>query len=186
MKVEIHPLSLAGILLIRTARMTDRRGYFSETYARRDFAAAGVTSDFVQDNQSGSVAAGTVRGLHFQAPPAAQAKLVRVLKGKILDVVVDLRRSSAGYGRHVAIELSGDSGDQLFVPAGFAHGFCSLEPNTEIFYKVDAPYSPEHDRGLYWADPALGIRWPVETSAAIVSERDQTLPALSDLPAYFA
>jgi dTDP-4-dehydrorhamnose 3,5-epimerase len=127
-----------------------------------------------------------VRGLHFQAPPAAQAKLVRVLKGKILDVVVDLRRSSGAYGRHVAVELSEGSGDQLFIPAGFAHGFCSLAPNTEIFYKVDAAYSPEHDRGLYWADPALGIRWPVEPGAAIVSERDEMLPMLSDLPAYFA
>jgi dTDP-4-dehydrorhamnose 3,5-epimerase len=186
MKIDIRPLSLPGLLLIRTTRMTDRRGYFSETYVRRDFAAAGVSSDFVQDNQSGSIATGTVRGLHFQAPPAAQAKLVRVLKGKILDVVVDLRRSSGAYGRHVAVELSEESGDQLFIPAGFAHGFCSLAPNTEIFYKVDAAYSPDHDRGLYWADPALGIRWPVEQGAAIVSERDEMLPVLSDLPAYFA
>ena len=185
MKIEVRSLSLPGPLLIRTTRMTDRRGYFWETYARRDFAAAGLTNEFVQDNQSGSIAVGTVRGLHFQVPPAAQAKLVRVLTGKILDVVVDLRRSSAGYGRHVAIELSEEHTDQLFVPSGFAHGFCSLAPDTEVFYKVDAAYSPEHERGLNWADPALGIQWPVTQSAAIVSEKDQMLPVLSDLPAYF-
>jgi dTDP-4-dehydrorhamnose 3,5-epimerase len=185
MQIEIRPLPLPGLLLIRTARMTDGRGYFSETYARRDFAAAGVTNEFVQDNQSASVAVGTVRGLHFQAPPAAQAKLVRVLKGKIFDVAVDLRRSSASFGRHVAVELSDQSGEQFLIPAGFAHGFCSLAPDTEIFYKVDAAYSPEHDRGLYWADPALGIPWPVAESAAVVSEKDRKLPLLTDLPAYF-
>lgn len=185
MKIDVHPLSLAGIKLIRTTRMTDHRGYFSETYSRGDFASAGLTNDFVQDNQSGSVAAGTVRGLHFQARPVAQAKLVRVVKGRIFDVVVDLRRSSPTYGQHLAIELTEDGGEQLFVPAGFAHGFCSLADNTEVFYKVDAPYSSVHDRGLYWADPALGIRWPVAQSAAILSEKDKALPELSKLPAYF-
>jgi dTDP-4-dehydrorhamnose 3,5-epimerase len=185
MKVEVRPLALPGPLLVRAARITDRRGYFCETYSRAAFAAAGIACEFVQDNQSGSVAAGTVRGLHFQTPPAAQAKLVRVLKGRIFDVAVDLRRSSPGYGRHVGLELAEDSGEQIFIPAGFAHGFCSLVPNTEVSYKVDAAYSPEHDRGLYWADPALGIRWPIEHSAAVLSEKDQTLPMLSALPTFF-
>ena len=121
-------------------------------------------SDFVQDNQSFSVSAGTVRGLHFQIPPFQQAKLVRVLRGKIFDVVVDLRRSSATYGKHIGVELSADGGEQLFVPRGFAHGFCTLVENTEIFYKVDAVYSAAHDRGVHWLDPKLGIHWPIETS----------------------
>jgi dTDP-4-dehydrorhamnose 3,5-epimerase len=185
MKIEIRPLALPGPLLIRTPRMTDSRGYFLETYTRRDFAAAGISNAFIQDNQSGSTAAGTVRGLHFQAPPAAQAKLVRVLKGRILDVVVDLRRRSASYGRHLAIELGDDTGEQLFVPVGFAHGFCSLAPDTDVFYKVDADYSPGHERGIHWADPGLGIQWPVVEAAAILSEKDKTLPVLSELPAYF-
>lgn len=185
MKIDIRPLALPGVLLIRATRMTDVRGYFLETYTRRDFAAAGISNEFIQDNQSGSVAVGTVRGLHFQAPPAAQAKLVRVLKGRIMDVVVDLRRASASYGRHIAIELNDEAAEQLFIPAGFAHGFCSLAPDTDVFYKVDADYSPEHERGLYWADPGLGIRWPVAETAAILSDKDKRLPVLSDLPAYF-
>jgi dTDP-4-dehydrorhamnose 3,5-epimerase len=185
MKLEICPLSLSGVKLIRAARFADRRGYFAETYARRDFAAAGITHEFVQDNQSGSRAKGTVRGLHFQIPPFAQTKLVRALRGRILDVVVDLRRSSPSYGKHLVVELDAESGDQLLVPAGFAHGFCSLQPDTEVFYKVDNVYSADHDRGLYWADPALAIGWPVAERDATLSERDRAWPHLRDLPAYF-
>jgi dTDP-4-dehydrorhamnose 3,5-epimerase len=185
MKLDIRALSLSGVKLIRAARIADRRGYFAETYARRDFAAAGIAHDFVQDNQSGSRAKGTVRGLHFQVPPFAQTKLIRALRGTILDVVVDLRRSSASYGEHLAIELDAASGDQLLVPAGFAHGFCSLQPDTEIFYKVDNVYSADHDRGLNWADPALAIGWPVAERDATLSERDRAWPQLRDLPAYF-
>ena len=185
MKLEVLPLLLPGVKLVRSKRIADFRGYFAEVYVHRDFAMAGVTEDFVQDNQSFSIAAGTVRGLHFQIPPFAQAKLVRVLQGKILDVVVDLRRSSRTFGRHVTVDLSAESGDQLFVPAGFAHGFCTLVPNTEVFYKVNNVYSASHDRGLNWADPALDIQWPVTESQAILSEKDKALPMLHALPDYF-
>jgi len=126
-----------------------------------------------------------VRGLHFQTGPFAQAKLVSVTRGRILDVVVDLRRSSPAYGRHVPMELSAEAGQQLYVPVGFAHGFCTLEPDTEVMYKVSAPYSPGHDRGLAWDDPALGIAWPVAPERAILSDKDRIHPRLADLPAYF-
>ncbi len=130
-------------------------------------------------------ARGTVRGLHFQKPPFAQAKLVRVLNGKILDVVVDLRRSSASYGQHVAVELSDADDEQLLVPAGFAHGFCTLEPNTVVLYKVDAVYSAAHDRGLNWADPKLAIKWPVTAENAVLSDKDRKLPMLDELTPVF-
>ena len=133
---------------------------------------------------SGSTAAGTVRGLHYQIPPFAQTKLIRVLRGRILDVVVDLRRSSATYGQHTAVEL-GDSGDQLLVPAGFAHGFCTLVADTEVFYKVSRYYSPEHDRGMLWNDPALGIAWPVANAEALLSDKDRRQPRLAELPQHF-
>ena len=185
MKLDVLPLSLPDVKLIRTKRIADVRGYFAEAYVHRDFAAAGIADEFVQDNQSFSIAAGTVRGLHFQIPPFAQAKLVRVLRGKILDVVVDLRRASATFGKHLTVDLSAENGDQLFVPVGFAHGFCTLVPDTEVFYKVNNVYSSAHDRGLNWADPALGIHWPVNESQAILSEKDRALPMLSALPDYF-
>lgn len=178
MKLQVQPMSLPGVMLIHGTRYNDQRGYFAETYARRDFVAFGVDNDFIQDNQSVSTTAGTVRGLHFQAPPFAQAKLVRVTRGKIYDVVVDLRRSSPNYGQHLAIELSDESGDQLFVPAGFAHGFCTLVANTEVFYKVDAVYSAAHDAGVNWADPEVGISWPVVEREAILSDKDKMLPPL--------
>jgi dTDP-4-dehydrorhamnose 3,5-epimerase len=181
MKLEVLSLSLPDVKLVRSKRFADLRGYFAEVYAYPDFAMAGITDEFVQDNLSFSTAAGTVRGLHFQISPFTQAKLVRVLRGKILDVVVDLRRSSRTFGRHVAVDLGAESGDQLFVPAGFAHGFCTLVPNTEVFYKVNNVYSANHDRGLNWADPALGIHWPVAESQAILSERDKALPMLHAL-----
>jgi dTDP-4-dehydrorhamnose 3,5-epimerase len=185
MKLDVIPLSLSGVRLIRAKRHLDRRGYFAETYVRRDFAEAGIGQEFVQDNQSCSSARGTVRGLHFQIPPFAQAKLVRVLRGRILDVVVDLRCASPSYGRHLSVELGADSGDQLYVPAGFAHGFCTLVADTEVLYKVDAVYSAEHDRGVNWADPALGIAWPVSEADAVLSPKDAALPALRDLMYYF-
>jgi dTDP-4-dehydrorhamnose 3,5-epimerase len=185
MKPGIRALALPEVKLVSAARMSDRRGHFAETYVRRDFAAAGIPQEFVQDSQSLSHAPGTVRGLHFQIPPFAQAKLVRVLHGRIFDVCVDLRRSSPRYGRHVAVELGPDAGDQLFVPAGFAHGFCTLEPDSAVLYKVDAVYSAEHERGVDWSDPALAIPWPVAKGDAILSEKDSVLPPLTDLPVYF-
>jgi dTDP-4-dehydrorhamnose 3,5-epimerase len=185
MKLDVQSLSLPGVKLVRSSRISDPRGYFAETFVHRDFAAAEIENQFIQDNQSFSTAVGTIRGLHFQAHPFAQAKLIRVVRGKIFDVVVDLRRSSASYGQHLAIELDARTGDQLFVPAGFAHGCCTLEPDTELFYKVDALYSADHDRGVNWADPTLGIEWPVCLHTAILSEKDRNLPMLKDLPVYF-
>jgi len=185
MKLSIRPLALPEIKLISAPRFGDARGYFAETYVKRDFAAAGIPHDFVQDNESLSRARGTVRGLHFQIPPFGQAKLIRVLTGRIFDACVDLRRSSPRYGRHAAVELAAETGDQLFVPAGFAHGFCTLEPDTTVLYKVDAVYSAEHERGIAWADPALAIPWPVGPHAAILSAKDAALPPLRDMPAYF-
>jgi dTDP-4-dehydrorhamnose 3,5-epimerase len=185
MKITVQRLPIQDVKLVRAGRISDARGYFAETYVRDDFAAAGIDYAFIQDNESTSKAAGTVRGLHFQVPPFAQTKLVRVLRGRILDVVVDLRRSSPSYGRHLAIELDEAAGDQLLVPAGFAHGFCTLEPDTTVFYKVDSVYSAAHDRGVYWADPALAVAWPVTAAEAVVSEKDRELPRLDDLPVYF-
>ena len=185
MKLEVCPLSLPDVKLIRSARVADSRGCFAETYVKKDFVNSGICSDFIQDNQSFSVSAGTVRGLHFQIPPFQQAKLIRVLRGKIFDVVVDLRGSSASYGRHVSVELSPEAGEQLFVPAGFAHGFCTLVDETEIFYKVDAVYSSAHDGGVNWLDPTLGIDWPVEATEAILSDKDKALPLMNAIPSYF-
>ena len=185
MKLDVVPMTLSGVRLIRAKRYLDPRGYFAETYVRRDFADAGIPQEFVQDNQSCSSARGTVRGLHIQISPFAQAKLVRVLRGRILDVVVDLRRASPSYGRHLSVELGADTGDQLYVPAGFAHGFCTLVADTEVLYKVDAVYSAEHDRGVNWADPALGIAWPISEAEAVLSAKDAALPLLRELPDYF-
>ena len=183
--LDVSPLPIAGVLLIRPKRFQDQRGYFTETYKQCDFVAAGISNTFVQDNASHSVAARTLRGLHFQTAPFAQAKLVRVLRGKIIDVVVDLRRSSKSYGEHIALELSAEGGEQLFVPVGFAHGLCTLVPNTEVAYKVDAIYSSANDCGIYAIDPALGIRWPFSADSQVLSDKDRALPMLKDLPAYF-
>jgi dTDP-4-dehydrorhamnose 3,5-epimerase len=185
MNLDVRSLSISGVRLIKSERIADARGYFAETYVRRDFMSHGIDCDFVQDNQSASDAPGTVRGLHFQVPPFAQAKLVRVLSGSIVDVVVDLRRSSPSYGGHVAIELSAANGDQLLVPVGCAHGFCTLEPQAVVLYKVDAVYSGIHDRGINWADPTLKIAWPVQADKAIVSNKDRALPMFNELPPVF-
>ncbi|MBD0274149.1 MAG: dTDP-4-dehydrorhamnose 3,5-epimerase, partial [Acetobacteraceae bacterium] len=172
-------------MLVMARGFADRRGVFTETYSERDFAALGIHDRFVQDNQSRSERAGTVRGLHFQAPPREQAKLVRVLSGSVLDVVVDLRRSSASYGRHLAVGLDAADGHQLYVPPGFAHGFCTLEPGTAVAYKVSAPFTPELDRCLAWDDPELGLPWPFGPAEAVLSNRDRRAPRLRDLPAFF-
>jgi dTDP-4-dehydrorhamnose 3,5-epimerase len=146
---------------------------------------AGIAIDFVQDNHSLSAAVGTVRGLHFQTAPFAQAKLIRVVRGRIFDVAVDIRRSSPTFGKHVAVELSAENWRQLLVPVGFAHGFCTLEPDCEIQYKVSAYYSAADDFGLAWDDPALGIPWPVRSEEAVLSDKDRRQPTLAELPAYF-
>jgi dTDP-4-dehydrorhamnose 3,5-epimerase len=178
-------LPIAGPLLISPRRFSDARGTFAETYSRRDFTALGIAEEFVQDNHSMSTGVGTVRGLHFQLPPRAQAKLVRVLRGRVLDVIVDLRRGSATYGRHAAAELSAENALMLYVPVGFAHGFVTREPDTEVAYKVTDTYAPECDRGLAWDDKALGIAWGVAADAAILSDKDRTWPGLADLGAVF-
>ncbi|GEP12329.1 dTDP-4-dehydrorhamnose 3,5-epimerase [Methylobacterium gnaphalii] len=166
-------------------RHGDNRGWFSEVYRADRLAQAGIANLFVQDNQSFSAPAGTLRGLHFQTPPAAQAKLVRVLAGAILDVAVDIRRSSPTFGKYVAVRLDAEGGEQLFVPHGFAHGFCTLEPNTMVAYKVDAYYSPAHDRAIAWNDPEIGISWPVGEAEASLSAKDRAAPRLADAPELF-
>jgi dTDP-4-dehydrorhamnose 3,5-epimerase len=182
---QVERFEIEGLLQITPQRFGDDRGYFSEVYNRQAFAEIGVACEFVQDNHSLSVDRGVVRGMHFQIPPFAQAKLVRVVRGSIYDVAVDIRKNSPTYGRNAAVILSAENGRQLFVPKGFAHGFCTLEPNTEVLYKVDAPYSRDHERGLLWNDVELGIVWPVKADAAVLNVRDETLPPLSGLPSFF-
>jgi len=171
--------------LIDTRKFEDGRGWFAETWQRDRWAAWGVTSEFVQDNHSLSRATGTVRGLHFQTPPHAQAKLVRCVRGAIWDVAVDVRRESPTYGRWQAAGLSADNGRQLYIPIGFAHGFVTLEPDTEVIYKVSDFYMPECDGGLRWNDPALALPWPLPANGATLSEKDAVLPLLADFDSPF-
>lgn len=177
--MKVEPLRLPGLLLVEPARHGDARGFFSEVWSRRALAAHGITADFVQDNHSLSREVGVVRGLHFQRPPSAQGKLVRVVRGAILDVVVDLREGSPTYGQSEVIELSAANWRQLWVPRGFAHGFATLEPDTEVLYKVDAYYDRDADAGILWNDPALGIDWPVDDP--ILSEKDRGAPRLAEI-----
>ena len=177
---RFKPLALPGVVLIETPRFGDARGWFCETYSQRTFAQNGVELAFVQDNMSFSAAPGTVRGLHYQSAPFAQDKLVRVLKGSILDVAVDIRKSSATFGRHVCVFLSAENGRALLIPAGFAHGFITREPDTLVAYKVTGLYAPAHDHGIFWADPQLGIDWDIGAETeAILSAKDQALPLLA-------
>ena len=180
MAISVDHLAIQGLLLLKPDRFGDERGYFSETFNARDLRRAGLDRVFVQDNQSMSSEAGTVRGLHFQRPPAAQAKLIRVLSGCILDIAVDLRSGSTTYGQHVAVELSADNWQQLYVPEGFAHGFCTLVPNTVVAYKVTDYYAPDCDDGILWSDPAIGVDWP-SFAGTVVSPKDAKLQKLSDL-----
>jgi len=178
-------LSLSEVILVRPPRFGDGRGWFMETYRQDVFAEFGVTSAFVQDNHAFSQAAGTLRGLHFQSPPKAQAKLVRVLRGSVYDVAVDLRRGSPSYGRWAGARLTAEAGEQLFVPAGFAHGYCTLEPDTEVAYKCDAYYAPEREGGIIATDPDIGIEWPWPATTLTLSTKDQALPPLRDLASPF-
>jgi len=183
--MQVIDTALPGVKLIQPVRHGDARGYFSEVFREDVLASHGIAMRFVQENHSLSAAPGVVRGLHFQIPPMAQAKLLRVVAGAILDVAVDIRRGSPCFGRHVAVVLSAAEGNQLFVPEGFAHGFCTLEPDSQLIYKVNRYYSPECDRGLLWNDPALGIDWRLGGRAPILSDKDRSHPLLGDLPAYF-
>ena len=178
-------LSLPGIVVLTPRRFADGRGFFSEIYSRDTLARAGVNCAFVQDNFSRSEQKGTVRGLHFQRPPHAQAKLVQVLQGAVYDVAVDIRHGSPTFGKFAATVLSKASWNQMFVPAGFAHGFMTLEPATEVLYKVSALYAPEADSGIVWDDPAIAIDWPLAGATPILSDKDATLPRLHDLGAIF-
>lgn len=173
------------VKLVTPRRFEDERGFFCETWNRQLFAERGIDADFIQDNHSLSRRPGTVRGLHFQIAPYAQSKLVRVVRGRILDVVVDLRHGSPTFGRHLAVELSAEAGNQLFVPVGFAHGFLTLEPDTEVLYKVTNYYSAAHDKGLLWNDPALGIDWGIAPGAATVSDKDRVQPTFAQLSRHF-
>lgn len=177
--MKIERCAISDVLLIEPVRHGDARGFFSEVWSRPALAEHGLAVDFVQDNHSLSREVGVLRGLHFQRPPSAQGKLVRVVRGAILDVAVDIRQGSPTYGKSVAVELSASNWRQLWVPRGFAHGFVTLEPDTEVLYKVDAGYDRATDAGILWNDPALGIDWPV--ASPILSEKDRAAPRLAEI-----
>ncbi|MEM8686997.1 MAG: dTDP-4-dehydrorhamnose 3,5-epimerase [Pseudomonadota bacterium] len=185
MSLTVRELDIPGVLEITPQKFGDERGFFSETYNAQRYADAGVDTAWVQDNHSLSASAGVLRGLHYQLPPRAQDKLVRVVRGRAFDVVADIRRSSPTYGKWVGVELSVEKWNQLFVPKGFAHGFLTLEPNTELLYKVSDFYSPECDRSIRFDDRDLDIEWPIDGDGPILSDKDDQAPPLkaADLPA---
>ncbi len=183
--MKVVETRIPDVKIVTPIKHGDHRGFFSETHNKRALAKAGIHLDFVQDNHTHSPHKGTIRGLHFQTPPFAQAKLVRVVRGAIFDVAVDLRQGSLTFAKHVTAVISAQEWNQILVPIGFAHGFCTLEPNTEVIYKVTNYYSASHDKGLLWNDPDLGIDWPVAEEEAILSDKDIRLPRLGELPGYF-
>ena len=185
-KFESVDMGLDGLKILTPVRFGDDRGFFSEVYSKRRFAEVGVTEEFVQDNHSMSAQRGIVRGLHFQIAPFEQAKLIRVVRGAIFDVAVDLRHGSASFGRWVSCVLSDENWRQFYIPAGFAHGFCTLEPNTQVIYKTSSYFAPDHERGILWNDPSLNIDWPIAEGEATLSERDRSWPALCALEGTFA
>lgn len=184
--MRIERTELPGVVVIEPRRFADDRGFFSETWSRRALAHHGIEADFVQDNHSVSHRAGTVRGLHFQSPPHAQAKLVRCGRGRLFDVAVDIRRGSPAYGRWTGVELSAENGLQLFIPAGFLHGFVTREPDTEIVYKCSDYYAPECDGAVLWNDPDIGIDWGIDPAEATLSPKDAAAPRLAALANPFA
>jgi dTDP-4-dehydrorhamnose 3,5-epimerase len=184
--MEFRSFDLEGPVEITPRKIEDERGYFSEIFRADAFAKQATATDFVQDNQSLSRRVGTVRGIHFQSHPAAQGKLVRCLKGKIFDVAVDLRRDSSTFGDWIAVTLTPEANNQLWVPVGFGHGFCTLEPESVISYRVTAYYSPDNDKGVAWDDSDIAIDWPEVADADTLSAKDRCQPALGDLPAYFS
>lgn len=179
--MKVDSLAIPDVKVITPRVFRDDRGFFSETWNARTFAAAGIDAVFVQDNHAYSRLKGTVRALHFQRPPMAQDKLVRVVRGSILDVAVDLRRDSPTYARYVSVKLSAENGLQAWVPKGFAHGYVTLEPDTEVIYKVTELYAPAHDAGFQFDDPAVGIDWGVTRAEAVLSAKDAGLPPLSEI-----
>jgi len=185
MKLEMRSLRIPDVKIILPKKHGDSRGFFSETYNKGDFIQAGIDLDFVQDNHSLSPQVGTLRGLHYQGPPFAQDKLVRVVSGRILDVAVDLRRSSPTFGHCVTAEISAEAWNQILIPIGFAHAICTLEPNTQLIYKVTNYYSPQHDFGVRWNDPDLRIEWPFSDDQLNLSEKDRKQPFFKDLTVWF-
>ena len=178
--MTITPLAIPDVLLITPKRHGDARGWFAETWSQKALAGTVADTAFVQDNQAFSAARGTLRGLHFQLAPHAQGKLIRALKGAIFDVAVDIRAGSPTYGQFVSAELTAEGGEQLWVPRGFAHGYCTITDDCEIFYKVDGQYAPDREGGVMWNDPDLAIPWPLD-GEPILSGKDQVLPRLKDL-----
>jgi dTDP-4-dehydrorhamnose 3,5-epimerase len=184
--MEFRSFELDGLLEIIPRKIEDERGYFSEVFRLNSFAERAGLATFVQDNQSLSVRAGTIRGVHFQLHPAAQGKLVRCLSGRLFDVAVDLRHDSPTFGKWVSVVLSPEENNQLWLPVGFGHAFCTLEPNSVISYRVTSYYSPEQDKGVAWDDPDIAIDWPEIADAGALSHKDHNQPLLADLPAYFS
>ena len=184
--MEFRAFDLDGPLEIVPRKIEDQRGYFSEIFRLDAFAERAGVSEFVQDNQSLSVRVGTIRGIHFQSHPAPQGKLVRCLAGRVMDVAVDLRRESPDYGRWIATTLSPEANNQLWIPVGFGHAFCTLEPNSIIGYRVTGYYSPENDKGVAWDDPDIAIDWPAVADPSTLSAKDGAQPSLADLPPYFS
>ncbi|MBA3666263.1 MAG: dTDP-4-dehydrorhamnose 3,5-epimerase [Sphingomonas sp.] len=178
--VDVRPLDLPGLVELRPRRFSDDRGFFSETWNQASWQDAGINVDFVQDNYSLSSERGVLRGLHYQAPPAAQDKLVRVSRGAVFDVAVDIRHGSPTFGRWTGLILSAAEWNQLFVPKGFAHGFVTIEPGSEVQYKVSAAYSPEYDRAIRFDDPIIAVEWPIEAGALLLSDKDSAAPLLAD------
>ena len=183
--MHVQPLALADILLLVPQKMSDSRGYFVETYNEQTLRKAGIECRFIQDNQSLSTQVGTIRGFHLQRAPHAQAKLVRVVQGAIYDVAVDVRKNSPTYGQWCAARLTANGGEQLFIPTGFAHAFCTLVPDTVVAYKVSAFYARDCEGGIRWNDPDLAVDWPVTADEAHVSDKDASLPALRDFASSF-
>jgi dTDP-4-dehydrorhamnose 3,5-epimerase len=179
--MQVQRFDIADVLLLTPKRHGDARGWLSEVYSRRALEQVGLSDDFVQDNHAFSALAGTVRGLHLQAPPHAHAKLVRCTRGRVFDVVVDVRPGSPSFGRWASAELSAENGAMLYAPRGFAHGYCTLEPDCEVLYKLTDFYAPHAERGVVWNDPAIGIDWPVTAEAAVLNARDRALPPLAAL-----
>lgn len=183
--MKVTPLAIPDVKLIAMKRFADNRGFFSETYNQAALEEAGIRASFVQDNHSLSREKHTVRGLHLQIAPKAQGKLVRVTRGSVVDVAVDVRKGSPTFGKHIIAELSASEWNALYIPPGFAHGFCTLEPDTEFLYKVTDYYSPTHERGVLWHDSALQIPWPVRPDQAQTSGKDREYPALADCETFF-
>lgn len=183
--MELRETEIPDVKILKPKKFGDHRGFFSETYNKKILSELGIDMDFVQDNHSLSVEKGVIRGLHYQTPPFAQDKLVRVVHGAILDVAVDMRKSSPTFGKHITAVISADNWEQILVPAGFAHGFCTLEENTEVIYKVTNYYAPDHDTGIRWNDPELGIDWPISENEAILSDKDKIQPFFSEATYYF-